>query len=91
MANNPGDIKFAFQKNGLKRTTADGAEDWTVYFEDGQIPVTKDWKTYSAIFTMKEDTDAETSMSFSLGAVGGKQITDKHTVCIDDIVLEKID
>lgn len=85
------DIKFAFQRNGLKRTTADGAEDWTVYFEDGQIPVTKDWKTYSAIFTMKEDTDAETSMSFSLGAVGGKQITDKHTVCIDDIVLEKID
>ncbi|MCI5826626.1 MAG: carbohydrate binding domain-containing protein, partial [Lachnospiraceae bacterium] len=85
------DIKFAFQRNGLKRTTADGGEDWTVYFEDGQIPVTKKWQTYSAVFEMKEDTDADTSMSFSLGAVGGKRITDKHTVLIDDIVLEKID
>lgn len=83
------DIKFAFQRNGLKRKTADGAEDWTVYFEDGQIPVTKEWKTYSAVFQMKEATDTDTSMSFSLGAVAGRRITDKHTVLIDDIVLEK--
>ena len=85
------DIKFAFQRNGLVRKTADGAEDWTVYFEDGQIPVTKKWTTYSAIFEMGEGDDADTSMSFSLGAVGGKRITDKHTVMIDDIVLEKTD
>lgn len=85
------DIKFAFQRNGLKRKTADGAEDWTVYFSDEQIPVTKEWNTYSAIFKMTEATDADTSMSFCLGAVGGKQITDKHTVLIDDIVLEKTD
>ena len=81
------DIKFAFQRNGLVRKTADGAEDWTVYFEDGQIPVTKEWKTYSAVFQMKEATDTDTSMSFSLGAVGGKRITDKHTVMIDDVML----
>lgn len=84
-------IKFVFQRNGLKRKNADGSEDWTVYFSDEQIPVTNEWKTYSAVFTMKEDTDADTSMSFNFGAIGGKQITDKHTVCIDDIVLEKTD
>lgn len=84
-------IKFVFQRNGLKRKNVDGSEVWTVYFSDEQIPVTNEWKTYSAVFTMKEDTDADTSMSFNFGAIGGKQITDKHTVCIDDIVLEKTD
>ena len=85
------DIKFVFQRNGLKRKNADGSEDWTVYFSDEQIPVTKKWQTYSAVFEMKEDTDADTSMSFNFGAIGGKRITDKHTVLIDDIVLEKTD
>ena len=85
------DIKFVFQRNGLKRKNADGSEDWTVYFSDEQILVTKKWQTYSAVFEMKEDTDADTSMSFNFGAIGGKRITDKHTVLIDDIVLEKTD
>ena len=85
------DIKFAFQRNGLKRKTADGAEDWTVYFAEEQIPLTKDWKTYEYIFTMPEADDADTSMSFNFGAIAGKQIAEKHTVCLDDIVLEKTD
>lgn len=85
------DIKFVFQRNGLKRKNADGSEDWTVYFSDEQIPVTTKWQTYSAVFEMTEDTDADTSMSFNFGAIGGKRITDKHTVLIDDIVLEKTD
>lgn len=85
------DIKFVFQRNGLKRKNADGSEDWTVYFSDEQIPVTKKWQTYSAVFEMSEETDADTSMSFNFGAIGGKRITDKHTVLIDDIVLEKTD
>ena len=39
---------------------------------------------------MKEDTDLETIFNIAMGAVGGKQITQQHRICMDDIVLEKI-
>lgn len=40
---------------------------------------------------MKEDTDPETIFNIAMGAVGGKQITQQHRICMDDIVLEKIE
>ena len=40
---------------------------------------------------MKEDTDLETIFNIAMGAVGGKQITQQHRICMDDIVLEKIE
>ena len=38
---------------------------------------------------MKSDTDANTILSISIGAVGGKQIAQKHTIVIDNINLEE--
>ena len=40
---------------------------------------------------MTEDTDPDTIFNIAMGAVGGKQIKEQHRICIDDIVLEKID
>lgn len=38
---------------------------------------------------MKSDTDEGTILSISMGAVGGKQISDRHSVVIDNITLEE--
>ena len=38
---------------------------------------------------MTEETDLESVLSISMGAVGGTQMTEKHRVCIDNISLEK--
>ena len=40
---------------------------------------------------MKNKSDPRTILSISMGAVGGVQIKQQHRICIDDIILEKID
>ena len=40
---------------------------------------------------MTEDTDPDTIFNIAMGAVGGQQIKKQHRICIDDIVLEKIE
>jgi BRCT domain type II-containing protein len=40
---------------------------------------------------MKKDTDSDAIFSISMGAVGGTQITDKHTITIDNVQLKEVD
>ena len=40
---------------------------------------------------MKEDTDPDTIFNIAMGAIDGQQIKEQHRICIDDIVLEKIE
>lgn len=83
-------VSYALQRDGNKHTDAKGEPDWTPYCQE-TVDLTKDYQTFSKEFQMKEDTDDGTIFNIAMGAVGGTQITEQHRICIDDIVLEKID
>lgn len=76
---------YAIQRDGSKHN-----DDWTPYIQK-TAELTGEWQTFTEEFQMKEDTDPESVLSLSMGAVGGVQITEKHRICIDEIYLEKID
>ena len=76
---------YAIQRDGSKHN-----DDWTPYVQE-TVDLTGEWKTITKEFQMTEDTDPESVLSLSMGAVGGVQITEQHRICIDDINLEKIE
>lgn len=84
------DVSVAIQRDGSKHTDAAGKEDWTPYLQK-TVALGSDYQTYQFDFQMTEDTDLASIFNVTMGAVGGKQITQQHRICIDDIVLEKID
>ena len=45
---------------------------------------------YSQVFKMEEETDENAVLCISLGAVSGKQMDKKHTIFIDNIVIEEV-
>ena len=77
------EIMFALQRDG----TSD--DNWTPYSGQPKAALTAQFQTFEKIFKMDYDTDPKTVLSISLGAVGGKQISQKHTVVIDNIMLEE--
>lgn len=83
-------IQYALQRNGAVHKTDAGAEDWTPYAQ-GTVSLPADNTNYTEVenyFKMPYDTDDGTIFNIALG---GGSITTQHRVCIDDIVLEKID
>ena len=80
------EIMYALQRDGSKHN-----DDWTPYSGTQHIDLTGEWQPFSHTFKMTEDTDPETILSISMGAVSGTQITTKHTVLIDNITLEETD
>ena len=83
-------VSYALQRDGSTHKDADGNEDWTPYCQE-TVDLTGEYQTITKEFQMKEDTDPETIFNIAMGAVGGKQITQQHRICIDDIVLKKIE
>ncbi len=79
-------LMFAIQRDGNKHN-----DDWTPYSGEKIVDLGSDYQTYSVEFQMTEPTDLESVLSISMGAVGGTQITEQHRICIDNILLEKID
>ncbi|MBD5513135.1 MAG: family 16 glycosylhydrolase, partial [Lachnospiraceae bacterium] len=84
-------IMYALQRDGSKHKNDAGGEDWTPYSGSQIIDLTEGYKPFSHTFKMTEGTDPETILSISMGAVGGTQISTKHTVVIDNITLEETD
>ncbi len=84
-------IMYALQRDGSKHKDDNGNEDWTPYSGEPKAALTGEWQNFSKVFRMGEDTDPNTILSISLGAVGGTRITEKHTVVIDNITLEETD
>lgn len=84
-------IMYALQKDGSRHKDANGAEDWTAYSGEHMAELTKDYQTFAIVFEMKSDTDESTILSISMGAVGGMRISDRHSVVIDNIILEETD
>lgn len=83
-------VSYALQRDGSKHTDAKGEQDWTPYCQE-TVSLTKDYQTFSKEFQMKEASDDGTIFNIAMGAVDGKKIKDQHRICIDDIVLEKIE
>lgn len=77
------DVKLEMKKDGLP-----GEE--TISYMDAQIfGLNLADVTYSYTFMMEEETDANTVLSISLGAVSGEEINKKHTIFIDNVSLEE--
>lgn len=83
-------ITYAIQRNGSVHKDTDGNEDWTPYVQK-TVNLTNEYTKYENLFKMTEETDEGSIFNIAMGAVGGTKITDKHTVYIDNIVLEEID
>ncbi len=85
-------IQYSIQRDGATHKTETGGEDWTPYTQD-TVSLTaygEDGKytTISNDFQMKEEDDNASIFNIALG---GKNITEQHRVCIDNIKLVKID
>ena len=74
---------FAIQRDG----SAD--DDWTPYSGEKKVDLGAAYQKYELVFRMTGETDLKSVLSISMGAVDGVQITQKHRICIDNIVLEK--
>ncbi|MDE7131262.1 MAG: carbohydrate binding domain-containing protein [Lachnospiraceae bacterium] len=84
-------IMYALQRDGSKHKLENGDDDWMPYSGTQKINLTKDYQNFNNTFMMTEGTDPETILSISMGAVGGTQVSTKHTVMIDNITLEETD
>ena len=76
-------IMYALQRDG----TSD--DNWTPYSGEPRAALTAQYQNFATVFQMDYDTDPNTVLSISMGAVDGKQIAQKHTVIIDNITLEE--
>lgn len=78
----------------LQRDGSIHNDDWTPYSQN-TYKLTTEYQTYTTEFQMKPGTepfsDPNTVLSISMGAVNGIRITEKHRICIDNIVLEAIE
>lgn len=81
----PRELMFAIQRDGSSD------DDWTPYSGEKIVELGTDYNKYETVFQMTGETDPKAILSISMGAVGGRQITEKHRICIDNINLEKID
>lgn len=81
-------LLYAIQRDGSTKKDENGNEDWTPYVQD-TIDLTSDYTTVEKVFKMRYDTDLESILSISMGAVGGNRITTQHRICIDNISLEE--
>jgi beta-glucanase (GH16 family) len=77
-------IMYALQRDGTNDN------DWTPYSGSQKIDLTNSYQTFSTTFQMTRSTDKATILSISMGAVGGIQITQEHTVTIDNFKLEEV-
>ena len=79
---------FAIQRDGNKHD-----QDWTLYTGEKEkvIELGSGYQTYEIVFQMEKETDLESVLSISMGAVDETQINQLHRVCIDNIKLEKIE
>ncbi|MBE5942968.1 MAG: glycosyl hydrolase family protein [Lachnospiraceae bacterium] len=80
-------VSYAIQRDGNRTETKD---DWTPYVQE-VIDITNEYTTVSKDFQMTYDTDLESVFNITMGSVGGVRITDKHRICIDEIMLTPID
>ena len=77
-------IMLALQRDGSKD------DNWYPYSNTLKFNLGKDFKEYSWQFTMGMESDPNVILSVSMGAVSGKQISQRHTVTIDSISVVEV-
>jgi len=78
---------YAIQRDGSSHKDDAGNEDWTPYVQE-KVALTENYQTIKKTFQMKYDTDLESILSISMGAIDGTRIDTQHRICIDNISLE---
>lgn len=81
----PRKIMYALQRDGSSD------DNWIPYSGTEKISVTQEFRRFKTEFTMNSETDKAVILSISMGAVDGKALSKKHTVTIDNVVLEEIE
>lgn len=78
-------LLYAIQRDGSSDN------DWTVYSGSKTADLTGSYQKFTVKFQMTYETNENARLSFSMGAVGGKQITTVHNVYIDNVMLEEVE
>jgi len=86
------DAKTNLNRDVTLEMKKDGAvgEESTSYSGKQTYGLSLAYKTFSYTFTMEEDTDENAVLSICLGNVSDNHIQKKHTIFIDNIVLEEV-
>lgn len=66
------------------------AKNWAVYSGENTVTLDTEYQTFEKTFQMTAATDTEAFLSICLGKID-ERISTQHRVCIDDIVLEKVE
>lgn len=66
------------------------AKNYAVYSGENTVTLGTDYQTYEKTFQMTAETDTQAFLSICLGKID-ERITTQHRVCVDDIVLEKVE
>ncbi len=77
-------IQFTLGHNG------ETDNNWDSYSDYQKATLGAEYQTYSVEFVMNHSTDNKSRFNITLGSVGGKRITTKHRVCIDDVELTEL-
>ena len=80
----PRSIMVALQRDGIKDN------NWDPYSGQPKFNLTSEYKNFEHTFTMEKETDSKTILTFSMGAIDGKQINARHTIKIDSIELTEV-
>lgn len=78
-------LMFAIQRDGSND------DNWTPYSGEKIVTLDSEYQNYEIVFQMENETDLNSVLSISMGAIDGEQIDQKHRICIDEIALEKIE
>ena len=89
------DVKSDLPRKMMYAIQRDGSADnnWIPYTGSNIIELAgnNQYETVCLEFKMAEETDFESILSFTLGAVDNTEIVQKHRICLDNISLEKIE
>ena len=77
------EIMFTIQRDGSKD------DNWIPYSSNEIVKLKGEYNKYQVIFEMTEESDENSIFSIAMGAVNGAQITDEHSINIDNVRLEE--
>ena len=77
-------IMFTIQRDGSNDN------DWRPYVPTKTENITSDYTHFDVPFEMTEDTDLNSIFTISMGAVNNQQITNEHSVFVDNVKLVEV-
>ena len=77
-------IMFTIQRDGSNDN------DWRPYANTQIVDLENEYNKYEIIFDMTEESDSNSIFSISMGAVNNTQITEEHSIYIDNVNLIEV-